>query len=118
MEAEEDLDHLDRGTIVRIYFADISVYFGEGTRPLRTGQEIVDAGWVYAIGIAPLPASNKIIGLVIQTSHLTGPPHEVHLEDIEDAHYKWKCSCSCKAGSGAKCKHIAACLIHIFRYMF
>lgn len=93
--------------------ADILDYFGTAKRPLRAGEEIVDAGWVHAIGIAPLPAIGRVIGLVIQTSSLDDYPHEVTLNNLEDINLKWKCSCSCKAGLGEKCKHIAACLIHI-----
>lgn len=107
---------VDSNTKINISLLEIASYFGISKRPLRAGEELVNANFVYAIGIAPPPATGKILGLVIQTSSMSNTPHEVQLNHIEDVSENWKCNCSCKAGEGEKCKHVAACLIYIYRY--
>jgi hypothetical protein len=94
---------------------DIFEYFANTKRPIREGTELLNAGWVTAIGIAPFPVENRIIGLVVQTSSISARPHEVKMDFLKKTYEYWKCVCSCKAGIGEKCKHIAACLLHINR---
>ncbi|XP_055836660.1 uncharacterized protein LOC129905250 [Episyrphus balteatus] len=86
-------------------------YFENAVRPLREGENILDAGWIHSLGTT----KEKIVGYVFQASHVGERPHEVSIENINEESSKWKCGCSCKAGIGAKCKHIAACLISIQR---
>lgn len=86
--------------VTNISICDIADYFGTAKRPLRAGEELINAGWVYALGIAPPPAQNRIIGLVLQTSAMTDKPHEVKLDFLDKSSCHWKCTCSCKAGQG------------------
>ena len=49
-------------TIIKIH--EIMEYFGGGKRSVQTGGMLLEAGFIYAIDIAP-PPSLGIIGLVI-----------------------------------------------------
>lgn len=102
---------------VKISLLNVVEYFGNAKRPIISGEEIVNAGWIYAIGVAPNPAQHQIIGLVVQTSAMTSSPHEVRLHNLHKFVKDWRCECTCKAGEGMKCKHIAACLIYLTRYI-
>jgi hypothetical protein len=68
--------------------------------PIREGTELLNAGWVTAIGIAPFPVENRMIGLVVQTSSISARPHEVKMDFLKKTYEYWKCVCSCKAGIG------------------
>lgn len=92
-------------------------YFGNSKRPIREGEEIFKAGWVQSIGIDQNLKDFVVIGMVVQTSNLAAQPHEVILQNLLAVTGLWRCRCSCKAGEGAKCKHIAACLLYINRYV-
>ena len=59
----------------------IITYFG-GCRRAILEEEIVNAGWVYAIGIPPPPKNYDIIGFVGRASSMQEMPHEVKLSNI------------------------------------
>lgn len=50
---------VDSNTKIKISLLEISSYFGASKRTLRAGQELVDANFVHAIGIAPPPVIGK-----------------------------------------------------------
>lgn len=112
MDEEENLDY---SKVVHLSMVTINEYFNGYKRPLICGEDLVKAGWIHAIGVNPPPARNKITGLVVQTSNMTNFPHEVTMENLDKPVNEWKLHCTCKAGQGEKCKHVAACLIHIYR---
>ncbi|XP_055837293.1 uncharacterized protein LOC129905758 [Episyrphus balteatus] len=101
---------------ISISFYDIVQYFDGVKRSIKEGEEIVKAGWVYAIGLSPPPSTNEVTAIVVAVSSMTSKPHEVKLKTLHKDHLSWTCTCSCKAGCGSKCKHIAACLIYIHKY--
>lgn len=98
-------------TSVTVSVADIIEYFGIAKRPIRMGEEIMNAKRVLTVGFEP--GKEDILALVIRTTSLTEMPHEVKIKNLKCNVDQWDCVCSCKAGAGQKCKHIACVLLLI-----
>lgn len=91
------------------------------SRCLIEGESVLQAKHLIVCGQIAQECTEhsiSIFALCLQTSHLTGKPHEINgklmldQDNVRIAPFK----CSCKAGSG-KYKHIAAALLHCNRYV-
>lgn len=98
------------------------------SRNYNEGESVLAARHVILVGQRDSDADEheiNIYALVLQTSSLTSPPHEIkgiiikeeifnkgriniklHLEQFQ---------CSCKAGAGEQCKHIVAVLLYLYK---
>lgn len=94
-------------------------------RCLKEGEAIVDSRHIIFCGVqsneekeneAEARCSVKIMALCLQTSKMSGPPHQIHVRICEKGEQKVKeATCSCKAGQSGQCKHIAGVLLYIYR---
>lgn len=99
------------------------------SRNYTEGEAVLNANHIILVGETPSSDDFEIniFSLVLQTSALTGHPHEVkgtlikeiysstrtnkHEEKLKIEEFK----CSCKAGAGEKCKHIVSVLLYLYR---
>lgn len=102
---------MEETTSVLVSITDLIEYFGVAKRPIKMGEEIVNARRVLTVGFEP--GGKYILGLVVRTTSLTELPHEVKLTNLNLDVAQWVGVCSCKAGAGQKCKHIASVLIFL-----
>lgn len=100
------------------------------SRNYNEGEQVLAAQHVLLVGQmeSDNESSIKIYGLVLKTSGLTSPPHEVKGTIIKEEKINRKkgtvsfelhleqFTCSCKAGAGEQCKHIVAVLLYLYKY--
>lgn len=99
-------------------FPDVESFAGSTkSRNYVCGYEVADAKHLMYVGITKLLENElKIIALCLQSSQLTGKPHEINLKITYDTKEKIiECKCSCAAGASGQCKHSTALLIHLCR---
>lgn len=88
------------------------------SRNYNEGESVLMANHVIVVGeeeIRTVEDEIKIYSLVLQTSNLNGPPHEIQGSICRKTLSVKKFTCSCKAGAGGKCKHVTAVLLYLNR---
>ncbi|KAK4882480.1 hypothetical protein RN001_005799 [Aquatica leii] len=96
-----------------VTLCDILEYVEGGSRCIKEGEAVFNAGHIIMCGINN-QKKEEIIGLCVQTSNLKVHPHTIKIN--LDTPKQWMCTCTYKAGARGKCKHIIACLLFIYRY--
>lgn len=105
---------------LRIGIMDIFKFLdgNSNSRCIEEGEKILKAHHLITCGIKNMDDTTvELLGLCLQTSALSAPPHEIncHLIIETDDLKINKLLCSCKAGSTGRCKHCSAILIHCSR---
>jgi len=93
------------------------------TRPIREGEQVLNAIFVISVGLKSKEGSIlHIQALVLRTSGITTQhPYSVELwVDLEKEYgsrviQDKSVECECKAGESEKCKHIIAVMLHLSR---
>ena len=95
-------------------------------RCLKEGEAIVRSQHIISCGIlSEVQKENKsgrdgvmeIMSLCLQTSKMTGVPHQVRVSldaKLEKGKIR-KATCSCKAGLSGSCKHVTGVLLYIYK---
>lgn len=90
------------------------------SRCVIEGEEVLNARHIILHGKTEWTSTTiDVCAICLQTSSLQSNPHEIYgkLQIHNGSAKVAKMHCSCKAGAGGQCKHIAAFLILLTRYL-
>lgn len=91
-------------------------------RCIVEGESIVNSNHLLCCGLkadqgpARTDESVEIFALCMQTSNMSGQPHEISIT-LRRSGEILKAVCSCKAGLSGTCKHIVGSLLFVYRYV-